>query len=94
MSEVSVRIPTPLRTLTGGAGKITVQASTVGDALKHLEEQHSDLKGRVLDADGNLRGFVNVFLGDTDIRRLEGLETAVGAGSTIAVLPAVAGGRK
>lgn len=93
MSLVSIRIPTPLRALTGGAADVDVEAETVGSALQAIEKLHGGLKGRLLTADGELRGFVNVFLGDEDIRNLDGLATAVSPGASISVLPAVAGGR-
>ncbi|MEM1177146.1 MAG: MoaD/ThiS family protein [Acidobacteriota bacterium] len=93
MSQVSIRIPTPLRSLTGGAADVSVDADTVGAALQAVEAQHEGLKGRLLTAEGELRGFVNVFLGDDDIRTLDGLGTAVADGASISVLPAVAGGR-
>jgi molybdopterin converting factor small subunit len=78
--SVSVRIPTQLRTLTAGKGEVEVEGSTVGAALK------------ALDAGGNLRRFVNVFLADEDVRFLDGLETPVSAGQTVSIVPAVAGG--
>ncbi|MEO1366118.1 MAG: ubiquitin-like small modifier protein 1 [Acidobacteriota bacterium] len=93
MSHVSIRIPTPLRSLTGGAADVAVEADTVGAALQAVEAQYEGLEGRLLTADGELRGFVNVFLGDDDIRTLDGLATAVDDGASISVLPAVAGGR-
>ena len=93
MSLVSIRIPTPLRALTGGAADVEVEAQTVGSALVAAEKLHEGLKGRLLTEDGELRGFVNVFLEDDDIRTLDGLATEVKEGASISVLPAVAGGR-
>lgn len=90
--SVKVRIPTPLRALAGGAGEVEVEGSTVGDVLKALDAAHPGFTGRLFDDDGNLRRFVNVFMGDEDIRFLEGLGTQVQPGEVISVVPAVAGG--
>ena len=90
--SVTVRIPTQLRDLTGGAGEIAVEASTVREALAGLETQHPGIGERLLDGSGQLRRFVNVFLADEDVRFLDGLDTPVNAGQTLSVVPAVAGG--
>ncbi len=92
MSSITIRIPTPLRPLTGGESQPRVEGSTVREALTALESRHEGIRGRVLTPEGELRGFVNVFVGETDIRRLQGLDTALAEGSTLSVLPAVAGG--
>jgi molybdopterin synthase sulfur carrier subunit len=89
---VTVRIPTQLRTLTGGAGEVPVEGSTVGEVLKALDAAHPGLGERLFDEDGKLRRFVNVFLADEDVRFLDGLETGVSAGQTVSIVPAVAGG--
>lgn len=88
----TLRIPTQLRTLTGGAGEVTVDGSTVGEALKALEANHPGFGERLFDGDGKLRRFVNVFVADEDIRFLDGLETPVEDGTTVSIIPAVAGG--
>jgi molybdopterin synthase sulfur carrier subunit len=90
--SVSVRIPTQLRTLTGGKGEIEVDGSTVGEALKALDAANPGFAERLFDEGGNLRRFVNVFLADEDVRFLSGLETPVSAGQTVSIVPAVAGG--
>ena len=90
--SVTVRIPTQLRTLTGGAGEVQVEASTVGEALKALDAAHPGMGDRLFDEGGNLRRFVNVFLADEDVRFLEGLATPVADGETLSIVPAVAGG--
>jgi sulfur-carrier protein len=90
--SISVRIPTQLRTLTGGAGEVQVEGSTVGDALKALDAGHPGMGDRLFDEAGNLRRFVNVFLADEDVRFLEGLATPVADGQTLSIVPAVAGG--
>lgn len=90
--SVTVRIPTQLRTLTGGAGEVPVEGSTVGEVLKALDVAHPGLGERLFDENGKLRRFVNVFLADEDVRFLDGLETGVSAGQTVSIVPAVAGG--
>jgi molybdopterin synthase sulfur carrier subunit len=89
---VSVRIPTQLRTLTGGAGSVQAEGATVGDVLKALDADHPGLGERLFDEGGELRRFVNVFLADEDVRFLEGLATPVAEGQTLSIVPAVAGG--
>ncbi len=90
--SVIVRVPTQLRQLTGGVGEITVEATTVGEALHALDAAHPGFGERLFDDNGGLRRFVNVFLSDEDVRFLEGLETPVAAGVVISIVPAVAGG--
>ena len=88
----TLRIPTQLRTLTGGVGEVTVDGSTVGEALKALDAAHPGFGERLFDGDGKLRRFVNVFVADEDIRFLDGLSTPVEDSTTISIIPAVAGG--
>lgn len=90
--SLTVRIPTQLRPLTGGAGEVEVEGSTVGDALKALDASHPGMGDRLFDEAGNLRRFVNVFLADEDVRFLDGLATPVPSGQTLSIVPAVAGG--
>ncbi|MHB8465533.1 MAG: ubiquitin-like small modifier protein 1 [Acidimicrobiales bacterium] len=90
--SVTVRIPTQLRTLTGGAGQVGVDGSTVGEVLKALDVAHPRMGERLFDDAGKLRRFVNVFVADEDVRFLDGLATAVAAGQTVSIVPAVAGG--
>jgi molybdopterin synthase sulfur carrier subunit len=89
---VTVRVPTQLRPLTGGAGEIAVAGATVGEALRALDAAHPGLAERIFDESGELRRFVNVFVADEDVRFLEGLATPVADGQVVSVLPAVAGG--
>ena len=89
---VTVRVPTTLRTLTGGASEIAVEGATVGDVFQALESAHPGFKERLLDDDGGLRRFVNVFVADDDVRFLDGLATPVPDGETVSIIPAVAGG--
>lgn len=90
--SVTVRVPTTLRTLTGGASEVELDGATVGDVLGALEAKHPGFSERILDADGGLRRFVNVFVADDDVRFLDGLATPVPDGETVAIIPAVAGG--
>ncbi len=92
MSAVTVRIPTQLRTLTGGQGEVSVEGETVGDVLKALAAAHPGMGDRLFDESGRLRRFVNVFVADEDVRFLDGLDTVVAAGQTVSIIPAVAGG--
>ena len=90
--SVSVRIPTTLRTLTAGASEVAVDGSTVGEVLTALEAAHPGFVERLLDDDGGLRRFVNVFVADDDVRFMQGMETPVPDGETVSIIPAVAGG--
>jgi len=87
-----VRIPAQLRTLTGGAGELEIEGSTVGEVLKGLDAGHPGFAERIFDDEGGLRRFVNVFLDEEDVRFLDGLSTPVTPGQTISIVPAVAGG--
>ena len=90
--SISIRVPTQLRTLTGGSGEVAVEGSTVGEALKALDTAHPGFADRLFDEAGQLRRFVNVFLTDEDVRFLDGLNTPVADGETLSIVPAVAGG--
>lgn len=90
--SVSVRIPTTLRTLTAGESEVSLEGVTVGEVLSNLDGAHPGFSDRLLDDEGKLRRFVNVFVADDDIRFLSGLETPVPDGETISIIPAVAGG--
>src|ERR687887_1435362 len=89
---IPVKIPTQLRSVTGGEAEATVDGSTVGEVLDGLYEQFDGLRERIAE-DGDLRRFVNVYVGGEDIRFLDGLDTAVEDGDEVTILPAVAGGR-
>jgi sulfur-carrier protein len=88
----TVRIPTPLRNHTGGAATVQVEGATVREVLASLDQAHPGIGGRLLDDDGEIRRFVNVFLEDEDVRFSTGLDTPVPDGATISIIPAVAGG--
>jgi sulfur-carrier protein len=92
MGSVTVRIPSQLRTLTGGAGELKAEGATVAAVLGSLDGSHPGLLARVIDEDGKLRRFVNVFVADEDVRFLQGLATPVSGGQTVSIVPAVAGG--
>jgi sulfur-carrier protein len=88
---VTVRIPAQLRSLTNGDGETAVEAGSVGEALEALFERYDGLRDRITE-NGELRRFVNVYVGGEDIRFGEGLDTAVNDGDEVTILPAVAGG--
>jgi molybdopterin synthase sulfur carrier subunit len=90
--SVRVRVPTTLRPLTGGQSVIDVDGATVGDVLHNVDAVHPGFADRLLDDEGQLRRFVNVFVADDDVRFLQGLDTGVPDGETVSIIPAVAGG--
>ena len=90
--SVIVRVPTILRTYTGGAAEVSVEGGTLAEVVAALDAAHPGIAGRVLDDQGKLRRFVNVYVGDEDVRFADGLGTATPDGSTVSVIPAVAGG--
>jgi molybdopterin converting factor small subunit len=92
MTETIIRIPTPLRPLTDGAAEVAVEGIDVSSALRALGRRHEGILERVLDEKGALRPFVNVFVGSTNLRELDGLETRLSEGDVLAIIPAVAGG--
>ena len=89
---VTVRIPTQLRELAGGASELQLDGATVSDVLKALESAHPGFAERLHDDTGGLRRFVNVFVADEDIRFLDGIDTPVQADQVVSIVPAVAGG--
>jgi molybdopterin synthase sulfur carrier subunit len=90
--SASVRIPTILRTYTGGQSAVPAEGSTLSEILESLEKNHTGISARVLDDTGKLRRFVNVYVNDDDVRFSEGLQTAVPDGANVSIIPAVAGG--
>jgi molybdopterin synthase sulfur carrier subunit len=89
---VEVRLPTVLRSQAGGASVVTVDSGTVGEVLAKLVAEHPGLAGQVVQADGSLHKFVNIYVDDDDVRYLDGVNTAVPDGAEVSILPAVAGG--
>lgn len=90
--SVLVRVPTQLRSLTGGTNRVEVEARSVAEVISALESAHPGFEARLLDDQGAVRRYVNLFVDDEDIRFAQGLATPVKDGQTISVVPAVAGG--
>jgi molybdopterin converting factor small subunit len=90
--SVSVRIPTILRSYTGGAAEVAAETGTLRDVITGLDTAYPGLGGRILDDTGKLRRFINVYVGEEDVRFAQGLDTPVPAGAQVSVIPAVAGG--
>ncbi len=90
--SVSVRIPTILRTYTGGESEVSATGATLGAVLDDLDTSYPGIRARILDDNGALRRFVNVYVGNDDVRFLDLLETATPDGAQVSVIPAVAGG--
>ena len=89
---VEVRLPTVLRSHAGGASVVTVDGATIGDVLGKLVAEYPGLAGQVIQADGTLHKFVNIYVNDDDVRYLDGVDTPVPDGAEVSILPAVAGG--
>ncbi|MBM3841402.1 MAG: MoaD/ThiS family protein [Verrucomicrobia bacterium] len=89
---VQVRIPTPLRKLTNNEELVEVNAATVRDAITELQTRYPGIKERLLDDDGAVRRFVNVYVNEEDIRFLQNQETPIKSGDEISIIPAIAGG--
>ena len=89
----TIRIPTPLRAYTEGESNIDVAGATVGEALANLVGKHPELRMHLFQ-DDELRSFVNIFIGDEDIRFMQGLETEIGADDSLRIIPSIAGGRQ
>ena len=90
---VTVKIPAPLRSLTGEQGTVTAhEASTLQELVERLETSYPGMRDRLCEADGQLRRFVNVFVNGEDVRFLQGLESALTEGDEVSIVPAVAGG--
>ncbi|HWJ81457.1 MAG TPA: MoaD/ThiS family protein [Nocardioides sp.] len=90
--SVSVRIPTILRTYTGGDSEVSADGATLAEVLDNLDASFEGIKGRIVDENGKLRRFVNVYVGNDDVRFLDDLATPTPDGTQISVIPAVAGG--
>ena len=89
---VTVRIPTTLRPLAAGNSTVSVEGSTVAEVLKQLDAAHPGFTDRLLDDNGGLRRFVNVFVSDDDIRYLDGMKTSLSENDTVTIMTAFAGG--
>ena len=88
-----VRVPTPLRKLTGGADSVEADGATVAALISDLDRRYPGMKDRICDETGKVRRFVNIFVNGEDIRFLKDLDTAVKAGDELSIVPAIAGGR-
>lgn len=89
---VSVRIPTILRPYTGGSSEVEASGATLAEVIEDLEGNYAGIRARILDDNGELRRFVNVYVGNEDVRFLDDLATPTPDGVQISVIPAVAGG--
>jgi molybdopterin converting factor small subunit len=90
--SVSVRIPTILRTYTNGESEVSADGGTLAEVLASLDASYPGIRSRILDDQGTIRRFVNVYVGNDDVRFLEALDTSTPEGAQISVIPAVAGG--
>jgi molybdopterin synthase sulfur carrier subunit len=91
--SVKVRIPTPLRPLTGDQDVVSVnESASLAELINALDSQHPGIKDRLCDETGELRRFVNVYVNGEDVRFLSGLETPIASGAEVSIVPAVAGG--
>jgi sulfur-carrier protein len=89
----TIRIPPVLRPAVGGEKELSAEGDSVGAILRSLAQSHPDTQSQLFSADGGLNRYVNVYLNDEDVRVLDGLDTVVGDGDTVVILPAMAGGR-
>ncbi|MDR0828231.1 MAG: MoaD/ThiS family protein [Desulfovibrio sp.] len=90
--SVTILIPTALRVFTGGKNEISVEGGTVGEAAAAFVAAYPDIRPHLYDESGALRSFVNVYVGETNIKNAKGLETALADGDTVTLVPAIAGG--
>ena len=90
--SVLVRIPTPLRRMTNGQAKVEMQSSNLGELVEKLDGEYPGFKDRLVDENGDLRYFVNIYLNGEDVRFMDGLETSTSEGDEVSIVPAVAGG--
>ena len=91
-TTVTVRIPTPLRSATDGASTVAVEGDTVDEALRALVDRHPDLAANLYNEDDELRRFVNVYVGDEDVRFGDGVDTTLEPGDEVSIVPSIAGG--
>ena len=90
---VRVRVPTPLRRFTAGSGEVSAVGDSIRDVIEDLEHRHPGLRERLLDENGELRRFVNIYLNGDDIRFLDRLSSRVKDGDDVSIVPAIAGGK-
>ncbi len=89
---ITVRIPTPLRPMTGGKGEVEGAGGSVSELIEHLNSAHPGLKDRICDEQGEVRRFINIYVNEEDIRFLTGKETPLKDGDEVSIVPAIAGG--
>lgn len=88
----TVLVPTPLRRLTGGQAKLTVEGSDIGALIQSINQQYPGISAKIIDDEGNVKRFINIFVNESEIRTLQGLATPVKANDQISIVPAMAGG--
>jgi sulfur-carrier protein len=88
----TVLVPTPLRRLTGGQSKLTIEGNDIGSLLRATDQQFPGIAEKVLDGDGNVKRFINIFVNESEIRTLQGLATPIKADDKVSIVPAMAGG--
>lgn len=89
---IKVRIPTPLRKLTGGQGEVLTQGETIFSLIASLDQTYPGLKERLCDEQGELRRFINIYINEEDIRFQQGIKTPLKTGDEVSIIPAIAGG--
>ncbi len=89
---ITIRIPTPLRPMTGGKSEIEGQGGSIAELIEQMNAAHPGLKDRICDEQGEIRRFINVYLNEEDIRFLTGKDTPVKDGDEVSIIPAIAGG--
>ena len=90
---IKVRIPTPLRPMTGGKNEVEIAGKTIGEMIENLGAAHPGIKERLYDESGEVRRFINIYVNEEDIRFLTGKETPLKEGDEVSIIPAIAGGR-
>ena len=90
---IKVRIPTPLRPMTGGKNEVEIAGNTIGEMIENLGAAHPGIKERLYDESGEVRRFINIYVNEEDIRFLTGKETPLKEGDEVSIIPAIAGGR-
>jgi sulfur-carrier protein len=93
VTEITVLVPTPLRRFTDGQAKVGVTGETVADALDNLNDRFPGIGERLLDEDGQIRRFVNIFVNGQNVRDADGAQTTLKSGDEVGIIPAMAGGR-
>ena len=89
---IRVRVPTPLRPMTGGKSEVEIEGQTVGQLIDNLGSAHPGLKERIYDEKGEIRRFINIYVNEEDIRFLTGTDTPLKDGDEVSIIPAIAGG--